>query len=115
MTFPLIIISGVNDKSTHAAKVFATTVTAIYFVLFILAIYLAVRDMQFLPKTSTKIWVLVLAIFFPDLYVLLHGVSSSAQGISFFSGSPMPGSSSPLPPSMAPTSLNDTSTLASSL
>lgn len=91
MSFPLIVVGKADDKSSHMTKITATVILIIYFVLLIMAIYLAVRDMQFLPRTSTKMWVLALSIIFPDLYVLLHGVSSSSQGVPFFAGSPMPG------------------------
>lgn len=104
MALPLVLVTSANDKSNQAAKVAATIVGVAYFVLFVLAIYLAIRDMQFLPHTSTKIWVLVLAFFFPDLYVLLHGISSSAQGVGFFAGSPMPGGGmGSAMPTMSPT------------
>lgn len=91
MTFPVLLVVNTNDKSSQGVKTASGIVTVVYFILFVLAIYLAARDMQFLPNTSTKVWVLLLAFFLPDLYVLLHGISSSAQGAGFFSGSPMPG------------------------
>jgi hypothetical protein len=56
------------------------------FLLLAVAVYLAVKDMKYLPKTSTKIWVLLLSILAPEVYVILHGISSSSQGISFFAG-----------------------------
>lgn len=105
MALPLVLINSANDKSNQMAKVVATIIGIVYFVLFVLALYLAIRDMQFLPHTSTKIWVITLAFFFPDLYVLLHGISSSAQGVGFFEGSPMPGggSMSSTLPTLSPT------------
>ncbi len=91
MAVPLVLICSANEKSGQGMKTVATILGVIYFILFVLAIYLAIRDMQFLPHTSTKIWVFLLAFFLPDLYVLLHGISSSAPGVGFFAGSPMPG------------------------
>jgi hypothetical protein len=121
MAFPLVLISSANEKSSQGAKTAATILAGVYFVLFVLAMYLAVRDMEFLPHTSTKIWVLVLAFFLPDLYVILHGISSSAQGVSFFAGSPMPGGmggASVMPsgmgglsPTLSPTGLSPESSL----
>ena len=72
-------------------KTVASIIGLVYVVFFVLAIYLAIRDMQFLQSTSTKVWVIILAICMPELYCILHGISSSAQGVSFFAGSPMPG------------------------
>ena len=97
MAIPLVLICSANDKSGQGVKTAATIIAVIYFVLFVLALYLAIRDMQFLPHTSTKVWVFLLAFFLPDLYVLLHGISSSAQGVGFFAGSPMPGGGSAMP------------------
>lgn len=100
MSLPLTLAVSTHEKSSPLAKTVATLVYIIALTMFVLAIYLAVRDMQFLLRTGTKIWVLALAVLFPELYVLLHGVSTSAQGVSFFAGSPMPGSSAPASTSM---------------
>ena len=91
MALPMLFVCNTNDKSGQGMKTVASIIGLVYIMLFVLAIYLAIRDMQFLQRTSTKIWVLLLAILVPELYVVLHGISSSAQGVSFFAGSPMPG------------------------
>lgn len=91
MALPMLFVCSTNDKSGQGMKTVASVIGLVYIVLFVLAIYLAIRDMQFLQRTSTKIWVLLLSILVPELYVVLHGISSSAQGVSFFAGSPMPG------------------------
>ena len=91
MALPMLFVCSTNDKSGQGMKTVASVIGLVYIVLFVLAIYLAIRDMQFLQHTSTKVWVLLLALLVPELYVVLHGISSSAQGVSFFAGSPMPG------------------------
>jgi hypothetical protein len=112
MALPLVMACNNNDKNA-TAKTIATIIAIVYFVLIILAIYLAIRDMQYLPHMSTKIWVFALAFFLPELYVLLHGISSSAQGVNFFSGAPIPSSMMPSSPgesamSMMPEQLTPT-------
>jgi len=54
-----------------------------------LAIFLAIKDMGMIPHTATKIWVLALALLLPELFLILHGISTSSLGVSFFSGSPV--------------------------
>lgn len=118
---PLVIASTSSEKPSQAAKTTITVWMLIFFVLYVIAIYLAIRDMKYLPRTSTKVWVLLLALFVPELYCILHGISSSAQGVSFFAGSPMPGMSSmsaslmPETLSAAPTPFGYSMTPASAL
>jgi hypothetical protein len=91
MVLPLMLACSQTDKSSsHMVKVVSTIVTVMYLLIFILGIYLAVKDMQFVPHTATKFWLLALGIIAPELYILGHGLTSSAQGIGFFSGSPFP-------------------------
>jgi len=61
----------------------------IFFVLLALAIFLAVKDLGLLTNSTTKVGVILLAAFFPDLYILLHLISTSSMGVGFFSGSPV--------------------------
>lgn len=61
----------------------------IWLAILALAIFLAIKDMGMLTHTSTKIWVLLLAIAWPEGFVILQGISTSVQGIGFFSGSPI--------------------------
>jgi len=64
-------------------------VQIVFWLLLALAVFLAVKDMGLLQHTSTKIWVLLLAVTFPELYIILHGISTSSMGVSFFTGSPV--------------------------
>ena len=70
-------------------KAVRRTVQVIFWVLLALAVFLAVKDMGLLQHTSTKIWVLLLAITFPELYIILHGISTSSMGVNFLTGSPV--------------------------
>ena len=110
MTTAAAIIGATGDKDNHMARTVSSAVSIMYMVLFVLAIYLAIRDMKYLPATSSKIWLLLLAILLPELTVILHGLSSSSQGIGFFEGSPLPsgsmGSMGSMSPSMMPQSLS---------
>ena len=64
-------------------------IQVIFWVLLALAVFLAVKDMGLLSQTSTKVWVFLLAISFPELYLVLHGISTSSMGVNFFTGSPI--------------------------
>ena len=64
-------------------------ITVLWFLVLALAIYLAIKDMNLLTHTSTKIWVFLLAIVFPELFLILSGISTSSMGVGFFSGSPV--------------------------
>ena len=66
-----------------------TVARLLYAGIFILAIVLAIKDMNLLSSLSTKLWVLALAVILPELYVILHGISSSSMGVNFFTGSPI--------------------------
>ena len=92
---PLVILGAANvandGQQNPGMTTMVVSVMGVYFVLCVLAIYLAIRDMQFLPNLSSKVWVLIFALMCPEIYTILHGLSSSAQGIGFFAGSPMPG------------------------
>ena len=65
------------------------SIQILYYILTAVAIFLAIKDMSFLERTSTKVWVFLLSIFFPELFVILHGISTSSMGVSFFTGSPI--------------------------
>ena len=86
-----------NDKS-NSAKVFNALSTFVQLAIFVLAIYLAIRDMSLQASGGTKIWVFLLAVFEPTLYVLLHGISTSLNGTNFFQSSPIVGSPMPFSP-----------------
>jgi len=70
-------------------QTFKNFVMAMQFAVFALAIFLAVKDLNLLSHMSTKVWVFLLAALMPELYVILHGISSSSMGVGFFSGSPV--------------------------
>lgn len=89
MIIPIVVMNTTADKDSQASKAMTNIVVALIFLLYVVAIYLAVRDMKYLPQTSTKIWILLLALLFPDLYCIFHGLSSSSQGVAFFAGTPI--------------------------
>jgi hypothetical protein len=77
-----------NDKN-NTAKTLNTLVSITYFAVFVLAIFLAIRDMNSLDNTASKVWLFLFAIFAPELYVIIHGLSSSSMGVSFFAETPV--------------------------
>lgn len=76
------------DRSNTSRFVNMAT-TALMIGALLLAIYLAIHDLGFLQSTSTKVAVLALAAIYPDLYILLHWISTSSAGVGFLSGSPV--------------------------
>lgn len=81
---PLLSSVTCTEKDNNTAKVINAMATIIYFVVFALAIFLAIRDMNSLDTTTSKIWLFVFALFAPELYVIIHGLSSSSMGMPFF-------------------------------
>lgn len=74
-----------TEKNNNTAKVINALATVVYFAVFALAIFLAIRDMNSLDTTASKVWLFVFALFAPELYVIIHGLSSSSMGMPFFS------------------------------
>lgn len=85
MSLLAVWLSSTEEKN----KMLKKTIQILYYVLTALAIFLAIKDMSFLERTSTKVWVFLLSIFFPELFVILHGLSTSSMGVNFFTGSPI--------------------------
>lgn len=81
-----------DNKGVSQAQVAKALMNLLYVAIVAVAIFLAVRDMSMLTHTTTKVWLFLLAVTVPELYVILHGISSSSMGIGFFSGSPVQGS-----------------------
>jgi len=75
-----------NDRN-NSAKSMNGIVSLVFLVVFALAIFLAIRDMGSLEGTMPKVWLFMFAVFAPELYVIIHGLSSSTMGIPFFSES----------------------------
>ena len=85
MSLIAVWLASVEEKNKALKK----TIQILYYILTALAIFLAIKDMSFLDRTSTKIWVFLLSIFFPELFVILHGISTSSMGVNFLTGSPI--------------------------
>ena len=86
--------SPADNKAVSQTQVAKALMNLLYIAIVAVAIFLAVRDMSMLTHTTTKVWLFLLAVTVPELYVILHGISSSSMGIGFFSGSPVQGSAS---------------------
>lgn len=74
------------DERDKGKKMFWST---FYVLAFVLAVYLAIKDMHLLPNTASKIWVLLLAVIWPEGFIVLTGISTSSMGVGFFSGTPI--------------------------
>ena len=94
-----------TDRDNNTAKVINAITTIVYFGLFALAIFLAIKDMNSLEHAASKIWLFIFALFAPELYVIIHGLSSSSLGLPFFSENAVeiPFSTRPVQPSPSPT------------
>ena len=79
----LLFLSAPSSQAKNHAK--NTLMTFLYVAITGLAVFLAIMDMSALDGTATKIWLFLLAICVPELYVILHGISSSSLGLPFFS------------------------------
>ena len=73
-----------NDRN-GGAKTVNNFVSLLFLVFFAMAIFLAIRDMGALHGTASKCWLFAFAVFAPELYVIIHGLSSASMGIPFFS------------------------------
>lgn len=85
MSLIAVWLASVEDKNKTLKK----TIEILYYILTALAIFLAIKDMSFLERGSTKVWMFLLCLFFPELFIVLHGISTSSMGVSFFGGSPI--------------------------
>ena len=86
-----------RDERNKANHCVGTVAVAAVLGILGLSLFLAVRDVSLLSNTSSKAWVFLLALFMPELYVILHGVSSSSAGLGFFDASPVEGAAAAAP------------------
>ena len=89
-----------GSKPVVRGVTFGTLAVLAVLALLGLSVYLAVQDMAMLDRTSTKVWVFLLAALLPELYVVLHGISSSSTGRGFFEASPIEGAGAFRAPSL---------------
>ena len=89
LTLILCSYFGDRDERNKANQCVGTAVVAAVLAVLGLSLFLAVRDMSLLSNTTTKVWVFLMALFMPELYVVLHGISSSSAGLGFFEGAPV--------------------------
>jgi hypothetical protein len=86
----LAYISSVtsNDRN-NGARTLNGLAQLTFIAAFALAIFLAIRDMSSLEGTAPKVWLFLFAVFCPELYVIVHGLSSATLGRPFFADSPV--------------------------
>jgi hypothetical protein len=77
---------GCQDEKNKGARI---TIMVVYGVVLALALFLAIKDIGLVTHTATKVWIVLLAAVMPELFIMLHGVSTSSMGVGFFSGSPI--------------------------
>ena len=65
----------------------------IYVLISLFALYLALHDTTHLSNTNAKVWLLILAVMFPELYVIGHGLINSMHEKHFMPDTPSPDSS----------------------
>jgi hypothetical protein len=81
---PWLTIATSNDRN-NSTKTLNAIMSITYIAILALAAFLAILDMGSLEGTAPKVWLFLLAVFAPELYVILHGLSSSSLGLPFFS------------------------------
>ena len=117
LTLVLCSVFCDRDERNKANHCIGTVAVAVVLGVLGLSLYLASRDMSLLSNGATKVWVFLLALLMPELYVVLHGVSSSSAGLGFFEGAPVEGGAglkadwltpTPSPSPLAPTELTGT-------
>ena len=77
---------GCQDEKNKGARI---TIMVVYGVVLALALFLAIKDIGLVTHTATKVWIVLLAAAMPELFIILHGISTSSMGVGFFSGSPI--------------------------
>jgi len=77
---------GCQDEKNKGARI---TLMVVYGVLLALALFLAIKDIGLVSHTGTKIGIVLLALAMPELFCILHLISTSSMGVGFFSGSPI--------------------------
>ena len=92
------LIGVTSSDRNNTAKAVNGVMSVLFLILLALAVFLAIRDMGALQGTAPKIWLFLFAVFVPEVYVVIHGLSSSSMGVGFFSESlvDVPGFSSML-------------------
>lgn len=83
---PYVIGVTASDRN-NTAKAVNGLMSILFLVVLAVAVFLAIRDMGALQGTAPKIWLFLFAVFVPEVYVVIHGLSSSSMGVGFFSES----------------------------
>lgn len=81
------LISVTSTDRNNTAKAINGLTTVLFLILLAVAVYLAIQDMASLQGTAPKVWLFLFAVFVPEVYVVIHGLSSSSMGVGFFSES----------------------------
>ena len=87
MTLMSYLASLTSTERNNTTVALNGALSILFLIVLVLAVYLAIRDMGALPGTAPKMWLFIFALFMPELYVILHGLSSSSLGLNFFSES----------------------------
>ena len=78
-------LSATSSDRNNSVKAVNALLIVLYLGCLTLSIFLAIRDMGALHNTASKVWLFLLAALMPELYVLIHGLSTSTLGLGFFS------------------------------
>lgn len=85
MTFLAMCASSQDEKSKGVKYL----IMGVYVAVLALAIFVAFKDIGMVPRTGTKIGIMLLALLFPELFLILTLISTSSMGVGFFSGTPI--------------------------
>lgn len=89
MSLLAYVASVTSNDRNNGSRALNGLASLVFIVAFALAIFLAIKDMNTLEGTAPKVWLFVFAVFCPELYVIVHGLSSSSLGRPFFTESPV--------------------------
>lgn len=78
-----------KDERSNTARVINAITTFVQIGLIVVALILVVRDLSSVKGASLKFAILALALLMPELYVILHWISTSSMGLGFWTGAPL--------------------------
>ena len=81
-----LIMSITNQEKNNSSKVINYVTSVLYLSGIVVAVYLALQDKANVDSMTLKVWMLLLAVMEPWLFIVLHGISSHLEGVSFWTG-----------------------------
>ena len=80
-----LVMHATSTRRNNVEKTANTIIMVLFLCILAISVFLALRDMSALQGTAPKMWLLIFAVLVPEVYVVIHGLSSSSLGMGFFS------------------------------